>query len=273
MATAELLSEEPSSGRHALIAHAQRKRQQFLGFPVDPLSMEETLDVIRMAITQRQALQHVVVNVAKLMLMRENGALARDVIDSDLINIDGMGVVFGCRALGISVPERVAGIELMERLLLECEQRGWRPFFLGAEQNVLDEAVRRIRARHPGLDVAGQHHGYFPASEDGRIAEMISAARADCLFIAITSPRKEAFMHQWRDRMNVPFVMGVGGSLDVVAGKVARAPRWMQQIGLEWAYRLGQEPRRLWRRYWKTNTAYAHALATEIMRSRKAAKQ
>jgi N-acetylglucosaminyldiphosphoundecaprenol N-acetyl-beta-D-mannosaminyltransferase len=260
------------AGRDEMIAYAQRNRRTFLGFPIDVLTMEETLDVIRKSIRERRLLQHVVVNVAKLVQMRGDPALARDVTDSDLINIDGMGVVYGCRLVGITVAERVAGIELMEALLAECEKEGWRPFFLGAREDVLEEAVERIRQRHPRLVVAGAHHGYFPTADDARVARLIAESRADCLFIAISSPRKEAFMNRWRDELNVPFVMGVGGSIDVIAGKVARAPRWMQRIGLEWGYRLAQEPRRMWRRYLFTNAAYARILAAELLARRRSGR-
>jgi N-acetylglucosaminyldiphosphoundecaprenol N-acetyl-beta-D-mannosaminyltransferase len=259
------ISQAEAGSRAALLTYAQRRRELFLGFPIDVLSMSETVDVVRRAIQERHLLQHVVVNVAKLIQMRDDPVLARDVIESDLINVDGMGVVYGCRLLGISIRDRVAGIDLMEQLLVEGEKHGWRPFFLGAKPEVLDEAVRRIRARHPRLSIAGAHHGYFAPEEEPRVAELIAQSRADCLFIAITSPRKEAFMNRWRAIMDVPFVMGVGGSIDVIAGKVSRAPRWMQRSGLEWAYRLGQEPRRMWRRYLFTNASYARVLAGELI--------
>lgn len=259
------LSQAKAGSRTALLTYAQRRRELFLGFPIDVLSMSETMDVIRRAIQERHLLQHVVVNVAKLIQMRNDPVLARDVTESDLINVDGMGVVYGCRLLGISIRDRVAGIDLMEQILTEGEKHGWRPFFLGAKPDVLDEAIRRIRARHPRLPIAGFHHGYFSAEEEAGVAELITQSHADCLFIAITSPRKEAFMNRWRDVMNIPFVMGVGGSIDVIAGKVSRAPRWMQRSGLEWAYRLGQEPRRMWRRYLFTNASYARVLAAELL--------
>lgn len=254
--------------RLELLRCAQRKRRLFLGFPIDALSTGETLEVIERAIQQRIPIQHVVVNVAKLISMRSDAELARDVTESDLINVDGMGVVFGCRLLGIPVKERVAGIDLMERLLAECAAKGWRPYFLGATEEVLQEAVCRLAARHPRLDIAGSHHGYFPPSDDERIATQIADARPDCLFIAISSPRKEAFMNRWRERMNIPFVMGVGGSIDVIAGKVQRAPLWMQRVGLEWLFRLVQEPGRLWRRYLFTNAAYARLLMLELLKRR-----
>lgn len=258
-----------NDGRARLLAYAQRARREFLGFPIDALTMEETLDVVRAAIREREPVQHVVVNVAKLIQMRQDPALARDVVESDVINIDGMGVVYGCRLLGIPVAERVAGIELMERLLAEAEREGWRIYFLGAKEEVLAEAIRRMRARHPRLLLAGSQHGYFADGEEEKVARAIIEARPDCLFVAMSSPRKEAFMHRWREAMNVPFVMGVGGAIDVVAGKVSRAPRWMQRAGLEWAYRLMQEPRRMWRRYLFTNAAYARALAGEFFSRRK----
>jgi len=263
-----LMKQSEERERADMLAYAQRNRRLFLGFPIDVLSMKETLEIIQRSIAGRHLLQHVVVNVAKLMQMRDDAELAKSVSDSDLINIDGMGVVYGCRLLGINVPERVAGVELMEKILAESEKQRWRPYILGAESAVLDEAVRRIRDRYPDLQIAGFHHGYFPQDQDERVAKLIAASNADCLFIAISSPRKENFMNQWRDVMCVPFVMGVGGSIDVIAGKVKRAPEWMQRVGLEWAFRLAQEPRRMWRRYLFTNASYARAILIELLTRR-----
>ncbi|MEC9367812.1 MAG: WecB/TagA/CpsF family glycosyltransferase [Pseudomonadota bacterium] len=233
------------------------RRAEFLGCPVDLYDRRESLALIASAIEKRQRLQHVVVNVAKLVSMRRDEALRRDVAESDLINIDGMGVVWGARLLGLQVSERVAGADLMMDVLALCEQRGFRPYFFGARPEVLDRFIVRVRELHPGLDIAGWHHGYFSRDEEDGIASDIRDAKPDCLFIAISSPIKERFLHAYRDDLDVPFLMGVGGTIDVVAGVVSRAPLWMQKAGLEWLFRLAQEPRRMWRRYLTTNAEYA----------------
>lgn len=240
------------------------RRVEFLGVPLDPLGMEETVALIDRAIARRVCLKHVVVNVAKLVAMRRDPALHRDVVESDLINVDGMGVVWGARLCGVRTGRRVAGIDLMERLLDLCERRGYRPFILGAKPEVLERAVARLRTRHPDLRLAGWQHGYFTPEEEPLVVEAIRRSGADCLFVAMSSPVKERFTQQYREALGVPFLMGVGGSVDVLAGLTRRAPVWVQRCGLEWAFRVAQEPRRLWRRYWRTNTAFAGLLLAEL---------
>jgi N-acetylglucosaminyldiphosphoundecaprenol N-acetyl-beta-D-mannosaminyltransferase len=230
--------------------------------------MEETLELADFAMANRILLQHVAINVAKIVNIRSDFDLRRDVLDSDIISIDGMGVLWGARLAGHAVPERVTGIDLMERLLELCAQRGYRPYILGARQEVLDHAVHVIQKRHPGLVFAGCRNGYFSRDEEPAIVEEIRASGADCLFVAISSPTKERFTRQYRDLLGVRFLMGVGGSIDVMAGLINRAPVWMQRIGCEWLYRLGQEPSRLWRRYARTNSAYALLVAAEVLRAR-----
>ena len=224
------------------------RRAEFLACPVDVYTMRETVEIIADALARRERLHHVVVNVSKIIDMRHDDDLRRDVTQSDLINIDGMGVVWGCRLMGIQVPERVAGIDLMGEVLTLCEARGYRPYFLGARREVLDAFMHEIARRYPKLKVAGERNGYFTRDEEDGIARDIAASGADCLFVAISSPVKERFLRAHRDTLNVPFLMGVGGSFDVIAGLCARAPGWMRKGGLEWLFRVLQEPRRLARR-------------------------
>jgi N-acetylglucosaminyldiphosphoundecaprenol N-acetyl-beta-D-mannosaminyltransferase len=150
----------------------------------------------------------------------------------------------------------VAGIDLMDRILALGRTRGFRVYLLGAARDVLEAAAARLQERHPGIAIVGQQHGYFKDGEEEEVAAAIAAARPDVLFVAMTSPRKEHFLARWSGRLGVPVCHGVGGSLDVIAGKVERAPAAWQRLGLEWLYRVKQEPRRLWRRYLVTNTLF-----------------
>lgn len=235
------------------------RRIEFMGCPMDVASMQETVEVIREAIQEDRFTQHVVVNVAKLVNMQRDEALKESVESCDIINIDGMGVVYGARFLGKDIPERVAGVELFDELLGMSAAQGFPVFLLGAKQEIVETTARKVEEKHPGLKLAGYHHGYFWDDEEA-VVEEIKQSGAKLLFVAITSPKKENFINRWQDRLGVKFVMGVGGTFDVVAGKVKRAPKWMQKAGLEWAYRVLQEPRRMFKRYLVTNSLFAKYL-------------
>jgi len=240
------------------------RRREFLGTPMHALTMDETLALAGEAMAGHRPLHHTVVNVAKLVNMRKNAELRDDVASADLINVDGAGVLWGARLFGIELPERVAGVDIMVNLFRLCEANGHRPYLLGAEQAVLDAVHRRLGREHPALVVAGMQDGYFKPEDEAAVVAAINASGADCLFVAMPTPRKERFLKQYRDVLAPSFVMGVGGSFDVYGGKVARAPRLVQALGCEWLFRIAQEPRRLWRRYYETNTAYAGLLWQEF---------
>ncbi len=252
---------QPGWSQHPLLAE---RRREFLGAPMHALTMDETLALANEAMARRRPLHHTVVNVAKLVTMRKNAELREDVASADLINIDGAGVVYGARLCGIDVPERVAGVDIMVNLFALCARQGYRPYLLGAEKSVLQAVEARLARDYPELVIAGMQDGYFSIEAEGDVVAAINASRADCLFVAMPTPRKERFLKQYRDALGPSFVMGVGGSFDVYGGKVARAPRLVQQLGLEWLFRVLQEPRRLWRRYFETNTAYVGLLWHEF---------
>ncbi|MBI1276173.1 WecB/TagA/CpsF family glycosyltransferase [bacterium] len=235
-------------------------RITFMGCPMDAITMKETLRLIEESMRGGHRLQHVVVNVAKLVALQTDKELFDDVTGSDLINIDGAGVVLGCRMFGLKVPERVAGVDIMTEVLALCNEKGYRPYILGAKPEVLEKAVANIQARWPNIQFAGWHHGYFSKEEEADVVRDIAASNAHCLFIAMTTPHKERLMGRYKDGFHVPFIMGVGGSVDILAGYTKRAPLWMQKAGLEWLYRVLQEPRRMWKRYFTTNSRFAGLL-------------
>jgi N-acetylglucosaminyldiphosphoundecaprenol N-acetyl-beta-D-mannosaminyltransferase len=235
-------------------------RVDLFGCPIDILSMSETVELARVAMHNRTRLQHVALNVAKFVNMRSDPVLRSDVMGSDIIGIDGMGIVLALRLFRVPVKERVAGVDLFQQLLKVCANDGFRPFLLGATPDVLHRTADVITAQFPQINIAGLRDGYFGPDQESQVVEQIINSKADCLFIAMPTPRKERFLSAHRDRLGVPFVMGVGGSFDVIAGHVRRAPSIMQSIGLEWLYRVYQEPRRMWWRYVKTNTLFAGIL-------------
>jgi N-acetylglucosaminyldiphosphoundecaprenol N-acetyl-beta-D-mannosaminyltransferase len=241
-------------------------RKSFLGCPVDILSMAQTVELARGAMRNRQRLQHVALNVAKFVNMRSDPVLSTDVASSDIVSIDGMGIVWGARALGLPVKTRVTGVDLLSELLAVCAQEGFRPYFLGATPIVLRQAAERVRDRYPAIQFAGLTDGYFKKDQEADVVRSIQSSGADCLFIGMPTPRKERFLAAYRDQLGVPFIMGVGGSFDVLAGAVRRAPPSMQRLGLEWLYRIYQEPRRMWWRYAKTNALFAGILTQALIR-------
>lgn len=236
-------------------------RIEFLGAPMDLLTFEETVESALRAMRRRTPTMHVALNVAKFVKMRRDPELARDVEQADLIGIDGMGLVLALGLFGRRGVERVAGVDLMFGLLDKCAELGMRPFVLGARGEVLERAAAVARRRWPGLEFAGLADGYFSAEESDEVAARIRASGADCLFVAMPTPHKERFLNRYRRTLEVPFIMGVGGSIDVLAGSVSRAPAWMQRFALEWLHRLVQEPRKMFWRYLSTNAAFAAIVA------------
>ncbi len=238
-------------------------RIALMGCEIDNLTMSETLDRIGGFIADGGPHQHVVVNVDKLVEAAHDPQLRRIINECALINCDGMPVVWASRLLGRPLKERVTGVDLFDALMQRAAERGWRVFLLGAEEAIVQEVHRRYAARLPQLQFAGVRNGYWNADEEEAIVEQIAASKADLLFVAISSPKKERFLGQHQARMRVPFAMGVGGTFDVAAGKVRRAPRWMQRAGLEWFFRWLQEPRRMARRYFVDDMAFLPMLWRE----------
>lgn len=240
--------------------------QNMLGIPISSMTMDQVLALIDRTIADRGRLQIGVVNAAKIVNMRRDEVLRNDVMSSDIILPDGASVVWASRILGRPLPERVAGIDLMMGMLRRGNENRYRIYCLGATDDVLEKAAARIAADYPGVHLAGRHNGYFATEEEPAIADEIIAAKPDILLVAMSSPKKEKFLARWNNRLDVPVCHGVGGSFDVMAGKVQRAPERWQRLGFEWLYRLLQEPRRLWRRYLVTNTLFCGMVLQEYLR-------
>ena len=243
---------------------AQPDRVEILGCPVDALDMAETIRRCEQLIATGGPHQHMAVNVAKLVAARENAELREAIQSSAVINADGQGIVWAARLLGRPLPERVAGVDLMQELIAISAERGYRPFILGAKREVLDHAVEVLKQRHPGLQFAGTRDGYFKPEQEAEVCEEIRASKADMLFVAMGTPRKETFLAQHADDLGVPLLVGVGGAVDVIAGVTKRAPRLWQKLGAEWLYRMLQEPRRMFKRYAVTNARFAVILGREL---------
>jgi N-acetylglucosaminyldiphosphoundecaprenol N-acetyl-beta-D-mannosaminyltransferase len=242
------------------------RRTHVLGCEIDSVTMTEALERAEDVIEQRGYVQHMAVNAAKLVAAARDARLRDAIAASELVTADGQAVVWASRLLGDPLPERVAGIDLMNALLARAAERGWRVFLLGARRTVLDEAAKRIRERDGRIRIAGCRDGYFTADEEPAVVSDIAAAQADILFVGMSSPKKELFLRAHGRSLGIPFVMGVGGAFDILAGKTRRAPLLLQRLGLEWLFRLVQEPRRLFRRYAETNLRFLALVLAERLR-------
>ncbi len=245
-------------------------KYHFLNTVVDNLTMTETLDHIATKIDKNEKINHVVVNASKIVSMQKDLELRESVNTCDLINADGQAVVWASKMLGKPLKERVAGIDLMSNLVNLAHQKKYKIFFFGAKEEVVKQVVDNYTKKYSNSIIAGYRNGYFNKKDERSIAKEIADSGADILFVAISSPTKEVFLHQNRDLLkNVNFTMGVGGSFDVVSGKVKRAPLWMQNSGLEWFYRFAQEPKRMWKRYLVGNYKFIKLVLTEKIKYKK----
>jgi N-acetylglucosaminyldiphosphoundecaprenol N-acetyl-beta-D-mannosaminyltransferase len=243
-------------------------RIELLGTHLDPVTFEGALQLVEQAIEARRPMLNASLNAAKVVRLQGDPDLREAIEGCELITADGVPIVWAARLLGSEVPGRVNGTDLMEAILARAEDRGWRVYLLGSREEVLAGVRAELARRHPRLSVAGSRHGYFAAEEEDDVVAEVAAARPDVLFVALTTPQKELFQWRHRHELGVPFTMGVGGSFDVLAGVRKRAPGWAQRNGLEWAFRLAQEPRRLFVRYLVGNARFAGLVVRALARSR-----
>jgi N-acetylglucosaminyldiphosphoundecaprenol N-acetyl-beta-D-mannosaminyltransferase len=236
------------------------------GLRIAAFTLDEVVNLCDVAIQNRTRMLVGVLNAAKVVNTNRDAFLRDSLLECDVLLADGQSVVWGSRVLGRRLPERVAGIDLFESLLQLADANRHRVYLLGARQEVLDRVVAVVAERWPGAEVVGTRNGYFTDDESAEVAAQIAASGADMLFLGMTSPKKEIFLGSHALTMGVPVMHGVGGSFDVLAGVTQRAPLHWQRWGMEWAYRLVQEPRRLWRRYLMTNSAFAAMLLRERIR-------
>lgn len=231
-------------------------RVEVLGVGVDPVTIDEAATRIGKWVREaRTAMgsggkpvrQVVTLNPEMVVNAGRNSAFASLVRQADLVTADGVGVLWAARRSGAPIPGRVTGIDLVNELLRQGTREGWGFFFLGAAPGVAEEAARRAVDYYPGLRVVGTHHGYFPEAETGQVVAEVRALAPDILLVALGSPKQEEFIARHRESLQSGVALGVGGVLDVLAGRTRRAPRLFRKLGLEWLYRLAREPRRLGR--------------------------
>lgn len=229
----------------AVLKEPLPQRVPLLDVGISPVTMETTLQRVREFIAEGGPHLIVTSNATALIQAQEDPELRSIINQADLVTPDGAGVLWSAKVLGLPLLERVSGIDLMQELCRLAAQEGYRVFLLGAAPGVAEEAARRLQERFPGLQVAGTHHGYFGPEEEEEVLERIREAQPDILFVAFGIPKQEKWIWRHRERLQVPVCLGVGGSFDVLSGRIPRAPLWMQRWGLEWLWRVWKEPRRL----------------------------
>ena len=214
-----------------------------------PLRRAEFISIIRSNLRNGNQTVQFGVNSATVNDIVRNEEYGLAVANADLLNIDGMSVVWALRFLGYTVPERVATPDLAEGILRMAEKENFSVFFLGAKETVLLSCRNRLQENMPGLKIAGCRNGFYKPEEEQSIVDLINQANPDILLIGMSSPKKELFCQLNRNSIRAKYILGVGGYFDILSGYTKRAPRWMQNIGMEWFFRFVQEPRRMWRRY------------------------
>lgn len=220
-------------------------RVDMFGIPLARLDMEGALARVAQFVEERSPHMIVTSDTPILVRAHDDPEFQEIVRGADIVTADGRGVVWMARALGLPVRERVSGVDLVERICEWAAPRGHSVYLLGAQPGVAEEAARVLQERHPGLCVAGTHHGYFTPEQEPEVVRRIAAARPDILFVAFGAPRQERWIRRHQAEIQAPVAIGVGGTFDVLAGRVKRAPAWVQRAGLEWLYRALREPRRL----------------------------
>lgn len=235
-------------------------RIEVLGAPIDPWTMDQTVEATDCAISEGLFVHLIGVNADKLLQMRDDSWMDACVRRCEIVNADGASMVMAAERLGVNVPERVAGVDLMCELCTLAERRGYPVYLLGAKAEVVAKAVEKLKLDFPSLVIAGYRDGYFEEKEfDAVIAETMASAPA-IVFVGITSPKKERLIERFRELGAKGAFVGVGGTFDVVSGCIPRAPRWMQRANLEWLFRMAQEPRRLMKRYLVGNVRFFRIL-------------
>ena len=206
------------------------------------LAKEQDKAVEEATAAKEKILHHIITLNAEILYVAQSDEKLLSIINqADLVTPDGSGIVWACKELCGQEIQRVTGIDLMQEICQQSKVNHWKVFLFGAKPGVADEAGKKLEKQY-GTLVAGMAHGYFKPEDEEAIIERINASGADVLFLALGAPKQEFWIHRYRDRLKVPVVIGVGGSFDVIAGTVKRAPVFFQKIGMEWLWRLIKEP-------------------------------
>lgn len=223
------------------------KRIEILGVPVDCINMVQAVEFASESIQAGRQISILAVNPEKVIKAQTDATVMRLLRSAGLLIPDGIGVVFAARIFGLGKMQRVPGSELMPKLCELAAHKGFKVFFFGASPQICSRAAQRLLQRYPGLDIVGNQHGYVEEADMPELIERINTSHAQMLFVALGSPRQELWIEHYAPRLNVKILQGVGGTFDVIAGAVKRAPWLFRKVHLEWFYRLMAQPKRLLR--------------------------
>lgn len=220
------------------------KKVTILGVPVDAITMGEAVARIDGFIEKRTPVLVATANAEMLMRATHDGALRRILQGAAMVTPDGAGTVWAAHHLGHAMPERVAGYDMVQELMREAPAKHRRIFFFGSAPGVADKAKKKAEQLYPGIEIVGTRNGFFAAADEPAIIEEIKAAHPDILLAALGVPKQEKWLAKHLGELGVPVAIGVGGTFDVMAGVMKRAPRWMQRAKLEWLFRGMMQPQR-----------------------------
>lgn len=220
------------------------KQVEILGVNVNSLTMSEAVAQVQKFIAEKKVALVATANAEMLMRTTEDEELKQILNGADLVVPDGAGTVWAAGHLGQPMPERVAGFDLAQELMRQAPEKKQRIYFFGSAPGVADKAKAKAEELYPGIEIVGTRNGYFSEADEPEIMAEIKAAKPDILLAALGVPKQEKWLWQHKDELQVPVSIGVGGTLDVMAGVMERAPLWMQKAKLEWLFRGLKQPSR-----------------------------
>lgn len=238
-------------------------RINIMGIDIDVLDIKQTIDKVEDYVVNKKPLHLMGVNADKINLCQSDEKLKKIVNSCGIINADGASVILASKYLKTPLPERVAGVDLMMDLVKLSSKKGYSIYLFGAKEEVVQKTALVIQRKYPNIKIVGVRNGYFNNSNLDAIQKDIDSQRPDFVFVGITSPKKEYIVDYFMKNGSNTIYMGVGGSFDVISGTLKRAPLWMQKANLEWLFRVSQEPKRLFKRYFIGNGRFIISVIKE----------
>lgn len=221
-----------------------RKTVDILGVPIDSITMDEAVEKVG-AFIDEGGLHKIFTPNSEIMMAAQRDSELRNILkEADMVTADGAGVVLASKLLGLSIPEKVSGVDLIIKIFEAYRGSGLRCFLFGAKPGIAEKAAKNLESDFPGVVVSGYHHGYFSDEHDDEITNAINASNADILLVALGAPKQEKWISSHSDKLRIKVCIGVGGTIDILAGAAQLAPDFFRRNGLEWLYRLCKEPRR-----------------------------